>query len=66
MHALACVREAGRFDVVSDHTGALGLALSNLTETPFLSTVHGNLAGEAGDVYRRVCELTPGRRARRL
>ncbi len=60
MHALACVREAGRFDVVSDHTGALGLALSNLTETPFLSTVHGNLAGEAGDVYRRVCELTPG------
>ena len=45
MHALACVREAGRFDVVSDHTGALGLALSNLTETPFLSTVHGALAG---------------------
>jgi glycosyltransferase involved in cell wall biosynthesis len=60
MHALMCVREAGRYDVVSDHTGALGVALSNLTETPFLTTVHGTLAGEAGDVYRRVCELTAG------
>ncbi len=60
LHALTCVREAGRYDVVSDHTGALGLALSNLTDTPFLTTVHGALAGEAGDVYRRVCELTAG------
>ena len=60
LHALTCVREAGRYDVVSDHTGALGVALSNLTGTPFLSTVHGSLAGEAGDVYRRVCELTSG------
>ena len=60
LHALACMREAGRFDVVSDHTGALGLALSNLTSTPFLNTVHGTLAGEAGALYRRVCELTPG------
>ena len=59
MHALTCVRDAGRFDVVSDHTGALGLALSNLTSTPFLNTVHGTLAGEAGALYRRVCELTP-------
>jgi glycosyltransferase involved in cell wall biosynthesis len=59
LHALTCVREAGRFDVVSDHTGALGLALSNLTTTPFLSTVHGTLAGEPGALYRRVCELTP-------
>ena len=25
LHALTCVREADRFDVVSDHTGALGL-----------------------------------------
>jgi glycosyltransferase involved in cell wall biosynthesis len=60
LHALACVREADRFDVVSDHTGALGLALSNLTSTPFLSTVHGTLAGEAGRLYRSVCDLTPG------
>jgi glycosyltransferase involved in cell wall biosynthesis len=59
LHALTCVREATRYDVVSDHTGALGLALSNLTSTPFLNTVHGTLAGEAGALYRRVCELTP-------
>ncbi|HET6174011.1 MAG TPA: glycosyltransferase family 4 protein [Gaiellales bacterium] len=60
LHALTCVRDAGRFDVVSDHTGALGLALSNLTSTPFLNTVHGTLAGEAGALYRSVCEVTPG------
>jgi glycosyltransferase involved in cell wall biosynthesis len=60
LHALTCVRDADRFDVVSDHTGALGLALSNLTTTPFLNTVHGTLAGEAGALYRRVCDVTPG------
>lgn len=60
LHALTCVRDADRFDVVSDHTGALGLALSNLTSTPFLSTVHGTVAGEAGELYRRVCDVTPG------
>jgi glycosyltransferase involved in cell wall biosynthesis len=59
LHALACIREAATYDVVSDHTGALGLTLSNLTSTPFLNTVHGTLAGEAGELYRRVCELTP-------
>ena len=45
MHALTCVLDADRFDVVSDHTGALGLALSNFTSTPFLNTVHGTVAG---------------------
>jgi glycosyltransferase involved in cell wall biosynthesis len=60
LHALTCVRDADGFDVVSDHTGALGLALSNLTTTPFLNTVHGTLAGEAGALYRRVAEITPG------
>jgi glycosyltransferase involved in cell wall biosynthesis len=59
LHALTCVRDAERFDVISDHTGALGLALSNFTATPFLNTVHGTLAGEAGALYRRVCEITP-------
>ncbi len=60
LHALTCVHDAHAFDVVSDHTGALGLALSNLTSTPFVNTVHGTLAGEAGALYRRVCEVTPG------
>ena len=59
MHALTCVLDADRFDVVSDHTGALGLALSNVTSTPFLNTVHGTVAGEAGALYRRVCEIAP-------
>ena len=60
LQALSCIAEADRFDVVSDHTGALGLSLSNLTSTPFLNTVHGALAGEAGALYRQVCALTPG------
>ena len=75
LHALTCVRDAERFDVVSDHTGALGLALSNLTSTPFLNTVHGTLAGEAGALYRqrlrgharrgaRVADREPSRDAR--
>ncbi len=59
LQALSCIAEADRFDVVSDHTGALGLSLSNLTSTPFLNTVHGALAGEAGALYRQVCALTP-------
>jgi glycosyltransferase involved in cell wall biosynthesis len=59
LHALGCIHDAHAFDVVSDHTGVLGLVLSNLTSTPFVNTVHGTLAGEAGVLYRRVCEVTP-------
>jgi glycosyltransferase involved in cell wall biosynthesis len=60
LHALAWVAEAEEFDVISDHSGPLGLTLSNLTATPFLHTVHGALAGEAGYLYRAACEATPG------
>jgi len=60
LHALAWVADSGDFDVISDHSGPLGLTLSNLISTPFLHTVHGALAGEAGELYRRVCETTPG------
>ncbi len=59
LHALAWVAEAADFDVISDHSGPLGLTLSNLTRTPFLHTVHGALAGEAGALYRAACEATP-------
>ena len=59
LHALAWVAEAGDFDVISDHSGPLGLTLSNLTPTPFLHTVHGALAGEAGELYRAACQATP-------
>ena len=60
LHALAWVAESGGFDVISDHSGPLGLTLSNLTRTPFLHTVHGALAGEAGELYRAACQATPG------
>jgi glycosyltransferase involved in cell wall biosynthesis len=59
LHALAWIAEAGDFDVISDHSGPLGLVLSNLTRTPCLHTVHGALAGEAGALYRFACTATP-------
>jgi glycosyltransferase involved in cell wall biosynthesis len=60
LHALAWIADSSDFDVISDHTGPLGLMLSNLTSTPFLHTVHGALSGEAGELYRATCEATPG------
>jgi glycosyltransferase involved in cell wall biosynthesis len=58
-HALACIERAEEFDVINDHTGMLGLALSGLVRTPFLHTVHGPLDGEAGDLYERIVRLVP-------
>jgi glycosyltransferase involved in cell wall biosynthesis len=58
-HALACYTRADRFDVINDHSGLSGLALSGLVDTPTLSTVHGPLVGEAGDMYEHVASLVP-------
>jgi glycosyltransferase involved in cell wall biosynthesis len=58
-HALPWLRECEHLDVISDHSGPLGLMLSNLTETPFVHTVHGAPSGELGELYSGVCEATP-------
>jgi len=58
-HALACYTSADEFDVISDHTGALGVALSGLTELPVVHTVHGPLVGDPGDMYERLAGLVP-------
>jgi glycosyltransferase involved in cell wall biosynthesis len=58
-HAVSCLARTGEFDVISDHTGLLGLALGSLGPTPFAHTVHGPLSGEPGVLYEQVVSMTP-------
>ncbi len=58
-HAVACFERADEFDVIHDHTGALGLTLGGFMDTPVVHTAHGPLDGEAGELYERVTRLVP-------
>jgi glycosyltransferase involved in cell wall biosynthesis len=58
-HALACYTNAGEFDVINDHTGMLGIAVSGLVETPVVHTVHGPMNGEPGEMYEQLAGLVP-------
>jgi glycosyltransferase involved in cell wall biosynthesis len=58
-HALACYADADQFDVVNDHTGMAGVALSGLVKTPVVHTVHGPMDGEPGVMYERLAGLIP-------
>jgi glycosyltransferase involved in cell wall biosynthesis len=58
-HALSCYAESDEFDVVSDHSGMVGVALSALVETPVVHTVHGPLVGEPGEMYEQLAALAP-------
>ncbi len=58
-HALACYGNAGEFDVINDHTGMVGVALSGLVETPVVHTVHGPMNGEPGEMYEQLAGLVP-------
>ena len=60
LHAMPLFERAAEFDVVSDHTGALGLALSALTTTPFVHTVHGSLEGPSGRLYESIVRALGG------
>lgn len=61
-HAVSCFSRAEGFDVVSDHTGLLGLALGSLGPTPLAHTVHGPLSGEPGRSTRRWSRCSRTRR----
>jgi glycosyltransferase involved in cell wall biosynthesis len=56
-HALACYTAAEEYDVINDHTGISGIALSALVETPVVHTVHGPLVGEPGEMYEQLAGL---------
>ncbi len=58
-HTVSCLVRAGEFDVISDHTGLLGLALGSMGRTPFAHTVHGPLSGEPGRLYDQVTAMVP-------
>jgi glycosyltransferase involved in cell wall biosynthesis len=59
LHTLTCFEQAGRFDVVSDHTGPLAGAIGCLVGTPVVHTVHGPIDGEDGEIYRKLAAVTP-------
>ena len=61
-HTLACLGRAGEFDVINDHTGALGVALGGLVDVPSVHTVHGSLEGEPGELYESVVGVVPDAR----
>jgi glycosyltransferase involved in cell wall biosynthesis len=58
-HAVACLVRSDDFDVISDHTGLLGLALGSLGKTPFAHTVHGPVSGDPGALYEQIVAMTP-------
>jgi len=49
-HTVSCLLHADEFDVISDHTGLLGLALGSMGRTPFAHTVHGPLSVVPGSL----------------
>ncbi|HEV3479772.1 MAG TPA: glycosyltransferase family 4 protein [Gaiellaceae bacterium] len=58
-HALTCYTNAGEFDVINDHTGPSGVALSGLVDVPTVHTVHGPMDGEPGRIYDGLARLVP-------
>lgn len=58
-HTVSCLLRSGEFDVISDHTGLLGLALGSMGPTPLAHTVHGPLGGEPGELYASVVAMVP-------
>jgi len=59
-HVLSCYERAEDFDVINDHTGALGAGLGGLVATPVVHTIHGPLDGELGAVYESLRTVAPG------
>ncbi len=58
-HALSCYERADDFDVVNDHSGALGAVLGATVSTPVVHTVHGPLDRRSGELYQQVSRVAP-------
>jgi glycosyltransferase involved in cell wall biosynthesis len=59
-HLLSCFTRAADFDVINDHTGMVGIAIAGALPTPVVSTVHGPLEGEPGEMYEQLAAVAPG------
>jgi glycosyltransferase involved in cell wall biosynthesis len=46
LNAVYCVEKADEFDIIHNNTQIEGLSIANLTRTPMLTTLHGNLKGD--------------------
>src|ERR687892_2053894 len=58
-HALSCYERAEDFDVINDHSGALGAVLGAAVATPVVHTVHGPLDKRSGDLYQQIARVAP-------
>ncbi|HET8606632.1 MAG TPA: glycosyltransferase family 4 protein [Gaiellaceae bacterium] len=58
-HVLACYARQDEFDVINDHSGMLAALAGGALRTPLVHTVHGPLDGEPGEVYERICAVSP-------
>jgi glycosyltransferase involved in cell wall biosynthesis len=57
-HALACIKRANEFDVVSSHLGPLGAAIANGSRPPFVHTVSEPI-DRSGDTWRLAAGTAP-------
>ena len=53
LNAVACIERSDEFDIIHNHTELEGMSLACLTQTPMLTTLHGNLQGD----YRTLFSL---------
>jgi glycosyltransferase involved in cell wall biosynthesis len=58
-HTLAAWLQARDLDLISDHSGLVAAALTDLSPVPVCHTVHQPLSGERGRVYRQIARLSP-------
>jgi glycosyltransferase involved in cell wall biosynthesis len=61
-HALLAVEHAPTLDVLSEHTGPLGIVISALARIPTLHTVHGTLADGNATPYEHSLRAAPATR----
>jgi glycosyltransferase involved in cell wall biosynthesis len=56
LNAVNCIKMSDRFDIIHNHTQLEGMSTANLTRTPMLTTLHGNLKGD----WRLLFDQYPG------
>lgn len=55
MNVVACIERSREFDIIHNHTQAEGMSMACLTNTPVLSTLHGNLQGDMRLLFENYC-----------
>ena len=55
MNVVACIEQSKDFDIIHNHTQVEGMSVAALTETPVLSTLHGNLQGDLRLLFENYC-----------